>query len=536
MTIPKHFTHLFRRLVQGGLALSLTLIGMVAFSAVASAHQNLEAGVASCSSPLGSGYTVSWTVSNDWDMSEAGTVTSITGGLATLNETTFTVAAKDGAYASHRTSEAATLPYLTAALTQKLPAQASGVITMTTNSTWADGTNVSDSGTAELSGLHCGAAVAATTTRLSLPSTGQPIVQSIAGHIYLCDRTQPTATEVPGGTLDSTGPVTLRSSPNPLPSTAVAPGGYVLTATSPPGYVLVTCGGSSTPSSVGSTATEGVNVPAGGSGVGIFYVTNGAPTLTMVKSATESSYSAAGQTINYNYLITNTGNVTLSAVGVVDAHAGLNGLSCPDTTLAPNASETCSATYKVTMADLNAGSIVNTATAQGTPSSAATPISSSPSTVAVPLAAIGILKQVCGTEAATACGPGGHGPWVASVDVPQGDTAYWKVTVTNTGDTPLANVTVSDPSAPGCDATGITLAAGASTSTYCSLPDVSATVVNVATASFVGLLPPFPSSSAQVEDSPAPISAGSVTTIAPIVTTGTIDTLVPVSAAPLVTG
>jgi hypothetical protein len=71
MTIPKHFTHLFRRLVQGGLALSLTLIGMVAFSAVASAHQNLEAGVASCSSPLGSGYTVSWTVSNDWDMSEA---------------------------------------------------------------------------------------------------------------------------------------------------------------------------------------------------------------------------------------------------------------------------------------------------------------------------------------------------------------------------------------------------------------------------------------------------------------------------------
>jgi uncharacterized repeat protein (TIGR01451 family) len=270
--------------------------------------------------------------------------------------------------------------------------------------------------------------------------------------------------------------------------------------------------------------------------VGIFYVTNSAPALTLVKSATESSFYAAGETINYDYLLTNTGNVTLGAVGVLDAHVGLSGLSCPDPTLVPGASETCSATYVVTPADVSAGSVLNTATAQGTAPGASTPINSPPSSVTVPFAAIGILKQVCGTEVATACGPGGHGPWLSSVDVPEGDTAYWKVTVTNTGDTPVTGVTVSDPLAPACDTSGATLAVGASLSTYCTSPDISATVVNVATTSFAGEQPPFPSSNAQVEDTPAPKTLASVAPISPITTSGAIDVLVPVSEAPVVTG
>ena len=527
MSTTNRFTHRFRRMAQGVLALSLVLGGIVAFSTVASAHNDTVVGVASCASPLGSGYSVSWTVSNEWDLSETGTVTSVTGGLATLSATTFSIPAQD-AYAATHPSRGATLPYLTAALTQKLPAQASGVITLTTNSRWADGVDVSDAGTAELSGLQCGAPAPPARILVS------PASQSIAGHIYLCDSAHPTVTEVPGGTLASTGPQTLGSSPNPLGSTQVAPGGYTMTATPPTDFVLVTCGGSSAPAIGGNTATEAVAVPAGGSGVAVFYVTNSAPALTMVKSAMESSYNAAGQTINYNYLVTNTGNVTLSGVGVVDVHTGLIGLSCPDTTLAPSASETCSATYQVTPADLKAGSIVNTATAQGVPPGTTTPISSVPSAVTVPLAAIGILKQVCGTEVAADCGPGGNGPWVSSVDVPEGDAAYWKVTVTNKGDTPLANVTVSDPLAPACDTTGVTLAVGASVSTYCTSPDVTVTVVNVATASFAGELPPFPSSSAQVMDSSAPKTAASAGPV--IITSGAVDTLVPISEAPLVTG
>jgi uncharacterized repeat protein (TIGR01451 family) len=521
-------------MVQGALALSLVLLGLVAFTTVASAHDDTVVGVASCASPLGSGYTVAWTVSNNWDMSETGTVTAVTGGLATVGASTFTIGAQDAAFASTKASRGATLPYLSAALTQKLAAGAAGVLTLTTSSTWADGFHAVDSGTAELSGLHCGGP--ALPAFAVAPPASPTILQSIAGHIYLCNNTVPSASEVPGGTLATTGPQTLGSSPNPLPSTEVAPGGYVVTATPPPDYVLVGCGGTSAPVSGATTATEAVAVPAGGSGVGIFYVTNSAPALTLLKSATESSYDAAGQSIDYDYLLANTGNVTLSAVGVLDAHAGLSGLSCPDSTLAPAATETCSATYVVTPADISAGSIVNTATAQGTAPGAPTPISSLPSSVTLPLAAIGILKQVCGIEVATACGPGGHSPWMSSVDVPEGDTAYWKVTVTNTGDTPVTGVTVNDPLAPGCDISGGTLAVGASLSTYCTTPDVSATVLNVASASFAGQLPPFPSSSAQVEDTPSPSTLASVAPIAPITTSGAIDVLVPVSEAPVVTG
>jgi uncharacterized repeat protein (TIGR01451 family) len=143
---------------------------------------------------------------------------------------------------------------------------------------------------------------------------------------------------------------------------------------------------------------------------------------------------------------------------------------------------------------------------------------------------------VCGTEVATACGPAGHGPWLSSVDIPEGDTAYWKVTVTNTGDTPLSGVTVSDPLAPACDISGATLAVGAWVSTYCASPDITATAVNVATTSFAGEVPPFASSSAQVEDTAAPKTLASVLPMAPISTSGALDVLVPASVAPVVTG
>jgi uncharacterized repeat protein (TIGR01451 family) len=270
--------------------------------------------------------------------------------------------------------------------------------------------------------------------------------------------------------------------------------------------------------------------------LGIFYVTNAAPALTLVKSATESSFEGAGETLTYEYLVTNTGNVTLGSVGIIDAHVGLSGLSCPDATLAAGDSETCSATYVVTPADVSAGAVLNTATAQGTAPGASTPITSLPSSVTVPFAALGILKQVCGSEVATACGPDGNGPWLSAVEIPAGDSAYWKVTVTNTGDTPLTGVTLSDPLAPGCDTAGATLAVGASLSIYCSSPDISATVLNVATASFAGELPPFASSSAQAEGTPAPKTLASVLPVTPISTSGALDVLVPASVAPVVTG
>jgi uncharacterized repeat protein (TIGR01451 family) len=219
----------------------------------------------------------------------------------------------------------------------------------------------------------------------------------------------------------------------------------------------------------------------------------------VVKSATQTSYSSVGQTINYNYLVTNTGNVTLTNVTINDPHTGLTGLTCPDPTLAPGASETCTATYLTTQADLTAGSIVNTATATGNPPSGP-PITSPPSTVTIPSQGISILKQVCGSTVAANCEAGGTGPWASTATIPAGNTAYWRLTVTNTGQTALQGITITDVLAPQCAAAAGTfsLAIGASDMFYCSSPDVTTSFSNVATVTYTGQTTPPPSSMASV--------------------------------------
>ncbi|HXW35598.1 MAG TPA: DUF11 domain-containing protein, partial [Acidimicrobiales bacterium] len=91
------------------------------------------------------------------------------------------------------------------------------------------------------------------------------------------------------------------------------------------------------------------------------------PAISLVKSASITTYSAPNVAITYSYLVTNTStSQTLTSVGVTDPMAGLSAVSCPSTTLAPGASETCTATYKTTQADVDRGSISNTGTATGT--------------------------------------------------------------------------------------------------------------------------------------------------------------------------
>jgi uncharacterized repeat protein (TIGR01451 family) len=108
------------------------------------------------------------------------------------------------------------------------------------------------------------------------------------------------------------------------------------------------------------------------------------PAITVVKSASPSTFSAAGQAITYRFAVTNAGNVTLTSVGVTDTDLpDLSAIHCPDPSLAPGAGETCTATYVTTQPDVNAGLVTNTATAQGLPPGAATPVVSPPSTATV---------------------------------------------------------------------------------------------------------------------------------------------------------
>src|SRR6185369_15176641 len=87
------------------------------------------------------------------------------------------------------------------------------------------------------------------------------------------------------------------------------------------------------------------------------------PSLSIDKSSIDTTYSAVGTVLDYSFLVTNSGNVTLSGPFTVTDNKAADE-SCPATaSLAPGASITCTATYTVTQADLDAGSVTNVASA-----------------------------------------------------------------------------------------------------------------------------------------------------------------------------
>ncbi|MCG8149591.1 hypothetical protein GUY44_03810, partial [Pimelobacter simplex] len=92
----------------------------------------------------------------------------------------------------------------------------------------------------------------------------------------------------------------------------------------------------------------------------------------------------AGEMVTYSFEVTNDGNVTLSSVGISEGaftgSGAMSAIDCPPGALAPGDSVTCTATYEVTQADVDAGAVRNTATAHGTPPGEdAGPVRSAPS-------------------------------------------------------------------------------------------------------------------------------------------------------------
>jgi uncharacterized repeat protein (TIGR01451 family) len=117
------------------------------------------------------------------------------------------------------------------------------------------------------------------------------------------------------------------------------------------GRVINTAGVTSTLLPTSETARATTNIPQ-------------SPALTLDKSSTATPYAAVGDELAYSYLVTNSGNVTLTgAVTVTDDRATVVCPALPGGTLAPGGTVTCTATYEVTQADLDAGSVVNTASA-----------------------------------------------------------------------------------------------------------------------------------------------------------------------------
>ncbi len=224
----------------------------------------------------------------------------------------------------------------------------------------------------------------------------------------------------------------------------------------------------------------------------------------------------AGDTITYRFDVSNTGDLVLNPVAVVDTK--IASVTCAATSLAVGASTTCSGDYVITSADVSAGGVENVATATGTPinpdGSTGTPVTDlsdagttpdgtpvsnpettetpnplgenpndpanptdDPTTVALtPVPSIAIIKSLD-----SIADTNGNGNTNA------GDTITYRFDVSNTGDLVLNPVAVVDTKIASVTCAATSLAVGASTT--CSgdyvitSADVSAGgVENVATA------------------------------------------------------
>ena len=206
------------------------------------------------------------------------------------------------------------------------------------------------------------------------------------------------------------------------------------------------------------------------------------PAFTVTKTQTSNDPAALGDAITYSIVVTNTGNVQLDLVLATDGNAELDPNPCNLETLAVGASMTCSATHIVTIEDMIAGQVINTAV--GYASFGGLPLDNVDSqtiTTLVPLAApaLTVVKTQTSVD-----------PTVV------GDPINYSIVATNSGNVPLDAVSITDDNATIDSCTPLTPAALAATeSVTCSathtvtVEDFAAgSVVNtaVAAASFNG--------------------------------------------------
>jgi uncharacterized repeat protein (TIGR01451 family) len=183
------------------------------------------------------------------------------------------------------------------------------------------------------------------------------------------------------------------------------------------------------------------------------------PAISLVKSASPATVTAPGQAIEYSFLVTNQGNVTLRDIAVSDddfsGQGEISAIVCPagSSTLAPQASVICTADYVVTQADVDAGTITNTASASGTPPVGAAVVSdpSIAEVTATANAAVSLTKSVTPT-------------WITRA----GESVAYSFLVTNTGNVTLRDAAITETAFSGtgtapvaiCPTAAVSLAPG----------------------------------------------------------------------------
>ncbi|MFD2035772.1 hypothetical protein ACFSKL_13295, partial [Belliella marina] len=148
--------------------------------------------------------------------------------------------------------------------------------------------------------------------------------------------------------------------------------------------------------------------------------------ISLSKTADKSEVSAAGEVITYTLAVANTGNTTLTEVVISDPK-----LEVEENvgTLSPGESKSVTAGYTVTQEDIDAGSILNAASVQGEDPNGETPGDEDELETPVDQnSGIALSKTADKSEVSAA-----------------GELITYTLTVTNTGNTTLTEVVISDP-------------------------------------------------------------------------------------------
>ena len=234
--------------------------------------------------------------------------------------------------------------------------------------------------------------------------------------------------------------------------------------------------------------------------------------LHLSKTA-DASVANPGDTVAYTVVVSNTGNAAYGSGSLPDASFSdsLTGVHA-DTTFVPGSAKdttgnvtyssatgiswsgplpvggSATVTYRVLVDQPDSGphTLTNTVVSGDPGNNCATGSTDPACSTRTLVTGLAITIQVCGSESAAACGPGGSGPWSDSVVIPSGGTAYWRIVVTNNGAAPLNGITLSDPSAPSCQSAAGTFALGVgqTLNVYCTTADVTGPISNTATATY----------------------------------------------------
>ncbi|MET8576745.1 hypothetical protein [Streptomyces sp. NPDC005012] len=169
--------------------------------------------------------------------------------------------------------------------------------------------------------------------------------------------------------------------------------------------------------------------------------------LLLDKSVDDSRAYEVGDRVEYEYRVTNVGDLEITDLVVVDDR--ITGIRCDDTTLAPEAVTTCRGTYIVREEDVADGSVVNEAFARGRFFARQT--ESEPDSARIQILAPGapglsIVKEVADPR-----------------EYRVGEVVTYLYTVTNTGGTDITGLRVDDDRVDDVTCRATTLASGAAT-------------------------------------------------------------------------